>query len=99
MDGGRNFLPSLRDFVLSTIHGVILVPHAWLVAVISCTVSRAPGPCPEKRKPRLLCRPLSAFSALNHPKKAPLEPSVAVMANVPVALSFSSNVLAGIFCA
>src|SRR6476659_416664 len=96
MEVGRNFRPSSFVLVLSTIQGVILVPHAWFVAVTNWNVSRAPDPWPESRMPRLFCLPSSPPSPLNHPKKTPLEPDDAVIANVPEALRCSCNVLAEI---
>src|SRR5688572_33471376 len=105
MDVGRNFLPSPLGLDLSTTHGVIFVPQAWLVAVTSWNVIRAPLPSPAKRKPREFCRPASAASAspsrsaLNQPKNAPLDPAVAVIANVPDALSLSFNVFGVIVAA
>src|SRR5688572_21042330 len=99
MDVGRNFRPSPFGLDLSTTHGVIFVPHAWFVAVTSWNVIRAPLPSPAKRKPREFCRPASSpssRSALNQPKNAPLDPAVAVIANVPEALSLSFSVFGSI---
>src|SRR5437899_2253455 len=89
---GRYFRPSPRGLLLSTIHGVTFVPQAWFLSVTNWSVMREPDPWPEKRKPSVSRRPLPVFSALNQPKKAPLEPDVAVIANVPEALSLSFNV-------
>src|SRR5438046_1775508 len=96
MDVGRIFRPAPIGLVLSTIHGVTFVPHAWFVPVTSCTASRAPEPWPESRIPKLFCRPPSAMPALNQPKKSPLDPPDAVSANVPEALRRSFKVLTGI---
>src|SRR5215211_4241275 len=55
---------------------------------------RAPEPWPAKRKPKLFCLPPPSCS-LNQPKNAPLDPEVAVSANVPDTCSLSFSVLAG----
>src|SRR5947208_14595957 len=83
-------------WALSTTQGVTFVPQAWFVPVTSRSVSRAPAPWPARWKPRLLSR---LASALNQPKKTPLEPAEAVRAKVPEADSLSFKVVVGTLAA
>src|SRR5207247_6685643 len=99
MDGGLNLRPSPFGLLLSTIHGVTFVPHAWFLSVTNWSVRRAPAPAPANRKPRVSRRPFPVFSALNQPKNTPLEPEVAVMAKLPDAANASFKVLGETFAA
>src|ERR1051326_3527516 len=92
IEGGLNLRPAPRGLVLSTIHGVPFLPQAWFLSVTHCTVSRQAEPWPANRNPSVSRRPAPVWSELNQPKNAPLEPELAVTANVPEAVRLSLRV-------
>src|SRR5436309_2197754 len=98
MDGGLVLRMPL-GFSLSTSHGVTFAPHDWFVPVTRRSDRRVPAPWPAKWNPSVHWRPSPGRSELNQPKKAPLEPALAVRANVPEAESLSLSVFVGIAAA
>src|SRR4051794_18931934 len=95
MVGGRVLRMPLGLF-LSTSQGVTFAPHDWFVPVTRRSDSRVPAPWPAKWNPSVHWRPSPGSSELNQPKNAPLEPAVAVRANVPEADILSLRVRVGI---